>query len=140
MKVSSQVLIALLAGLVAANERGRQNDWHKAHKPEKFKPNAPRNEGKVLREDRKAERESDEPVVRILSNFVSLKNLKRLKLKKCHRLTNLKRLRNLKKSKKKRLMVMVPQLQRLLRQRHPWIYQMTIQNRIPIPAAPNLCL
>jgi hypothetical protein len=59
MKVSSQVLsVAVLAGFVAANERGRQNDWHKVTKPNKFKPNAPRNEGKVLREDRKAEREN----------------------------------------------------------------------------------
>ena len=52
MKVSSQVLsIALLFALVSANERGRQNDWHKVNKPEKFKPDAPRNEGKVLRVD-----------------------------------------------------------------------------------------
>ena len=52
MKVSSQLLsIALLSALVSANERGRQNDWHKVTKPEKFKPDAPRNEGKVLRVD-----------------------------------------------------------------------------------------
>ena len=59
MKVSSQILsVIVFAGFVAANERGRQNDWHKVTKPNKFKPNAPRNEGKVLREDRKAEREA----------------------------------------------------------------------------------
>ena len=52
MKVSSQVLcITLLSAMVSANERGRQNDWHKVNKPEKFKPEAPRNEGKVLRVD-----------------------------------------------------------------------------------------
>ena len=74
MKVSSQVLcIAVLAGYVAANERGRQNDWHKAHKPNKFKPNAPRNEGKQLRADREASREAEKAAVIIFSNVSRLK-------------------------------------------------------------------
>ncbi len=60
MKVSSLSLIVLtVVALVSANERGRQNDWHKVHKPEKFKPDAPRNEGKVLREERESSTESE---------------------------------------------------------------------------------
>ncbi len=62
MKASSLSLIVLtVVALVSANERGRQNDWHKVNKPEKFKPDAPRNEGKVLREDKKDSVESDHP-------------------------------------------------------------------------------
>ena len=62
MKASSLSLIVLtVVALVSANERGRQNDWHKVNKPEKFKPDAPRNEGKVLREDKKDSVESDQP-------------------------------------------------------------------------------
>ena len=52
MKASSLYLIVLtVVGFVCANDTGRQNDWHKVNKPDKFKPNAPRNEGKVLREE-----------------------------------------------------------------------------------------
>ena len=81
MKVSSQVFsIAVLAGYAAANERGRQNDWHKAHKPNKFKPDAPRNEGKVLRTDREATRA-------VIRSF----NISRLNLKQMIKLMNQKR-------------------------------------------------
>ena len=71
MKVSSQVLsVFVLAGCVAANERGRQNDWHKVNKPNKFKPEAHRNEGKQERADARAARIAEKAAVIEVANFV----------------------------------------------------------------------